>query len=232
MNQTSINIIAIAVFTMTVSSLLGPLLNLPPAVPAIAMFAFLGLATLDNFTWQGQGSNLFLDLLATANPQHRDRVLRHEAGHFLVAHLYGIHVTGYALNAWEAFKQGQSARGGVRFDDAELSEQLQQGIISAQMLDRYCTVWMAGIAAETAIYGNAEGGAEDRQILRSVLAQVKFPVAADMKERLSALQAKSAIEANRAAYDALVEAMARRQSVEECCQAIEQYRVATASKSD
>lgn len=225
MNQTSINIIAIAVFTTTIFSLLGPLFNLPPAIPAVAMFTFLGLATLDNFTWQGLGSNLFLDLLATANPKYRQRILYHEAAHFLVAYLYGIPVTNYALNAWEALKQGQSARGGIYFNDPHLAEQLQQGTISAQTLDRYCTVWMAGIAAEILIYGNAEGGAEDRQILRTVLSQLKLPVAFDVKERFGILQAKNIIETNRPAYNALVEAMAQRLSVEECCQVINRHLV-------
>ncbi|HIK28024.1 MAG: ATP-dependent Zn protease [Oscillatoriaceae bacterium SKW80] len=223
MNQTSINIIAIAVFTTTIISLLGPLFHLPPAIPAVAMFAFLGLATLDNFTWQGRVSNLFLDLLATANPKYRERILYHEAAHFLVAYLYGIPVTNYALNAWEALKQGQSARGGIYFDDNCLTEELQKGIISAQMLDRYCTFWMAGIAAEILIYGNAEGGAEDRQALRTVLSQLKLPVAFDVKERFGILQAKNVIETNRSAYNALVEAMFKRLSVEECCQAINRH---------
>lgn len=221
MSQTAINLIAITIFALTASSLLGPLFNLSPAVPAIATFVILGLATLDTLSWQGQGGTLLMDWLAAASPERRQRVLRHEAGHFLVAHLLGISVTGYALNAWEAFRQGQSAQGGVRFEDEELAEQLQQGVLSSQMLDRYCTVWMAGIAAENFVYGSAGGGAEDRQKLRAVLAQLRRPEQAQLKERWACLQASTLIESHLPAYEALVAAMAQGLPVAECCRVIE-----------
>ncbi len=217
MNQLSINLAAIAVFVTTFSVLLGPLVNLSPTIPAVATFTLLGLATVDSFTWQGQGGTLVLDWLARMiSAEHRDRIIKHEAGHFLVAYLLDIPVSGYALNAWEAFQQGQAAQGGVQFDDRQLNEQLQKGQITAQMLDRYCTVWMAGIAAETIAYGNATGGAEDRLKLQAVLSQINTPINAQLKARWAALQARTLIEANSKAYEALVTAMAQRASVEEC----------------
>ncbi len=217
MNQLSINLAAIAVFVTTFSVLLGPLVNLSPTIPAVATFTLLGLATVDSFTWQGQGGTLVLDWLARMiSAEHRERIIKHEAGHFLVAYLLDIPVSGYALNAWEAFQQGQAAQGGVQFDDCQLNEQLQKGQITAQMLDRYCTVWMAGIAAETIAYGNATGGAEDRLKLQAVLSQINTPINAQLKARWAALQARTLIEANSKAYEALVTAMAQRASVEEC----------------
>ncbi len=217
MNQLSINLAAIAVFVTTFSVLLGPLVNLSPTIPAVATFTLLGLATVDSFTWQGQGGTLVLDWLARMiSAEHRERIIKHEAGHFLVAYLLDIPVSGYALNAWEAFQQGQAAQGGVQFDDRQLNEQLQKGQITAQMLDRYCTVWMAGIAAETIAYGNATGGAEDRLKLQAVLSQINTPINAQLKARWAALQARTLIEANSKAYEALVTAMAQRASVEEC----------------
>ena len=217
MSQLSINLAAIAVFVTTFSVLLGPLVNLSPTIPAVATFTLLGLATVDSFTWQGQGGTLVLDWLARmTSAEHRDRIIKHEAGHFLVAYLLDIPISGYALNAWEAFQQGQAAQGGVRFDDRQLNEQLQKGQITAPMLDRYCTVWMAGIAAETIAYDNATGGAEDRLKLQAVLNQINTPINAQLKARWAALQARTLIEANLKAYEALVTAMAQRASVEEC----------------
>jgi ATP-dependent Zn protease len=217
MNQLSINLAAIAVFVTTFSVLLGPLVNLSPTIPAVATFTLLGLATVDSFTWQGQGGTLVLDWLARmTSAEHRDRIIKHEAGHFLVAYLLDIPISGYALNAWEAFQQGQAAQGGVQFDDRQLNEQLQKGQITAPMLDRYCTVWMAGIAAETIAYNNATGGAEDRLKLQAVLNQINTPINAQLKARWAALQARTLIEANFKAYEALVTAMAQRASVEEC----------------
>jgi len=223
MRETSLNAIAIAIFSITMSTLLGPALNLSPAIPAIATFCLLGLAACDTFQWQGQGSAIVSDLLAGSSDQRRDRILRHEAGHFLVAHLLEIPVSGYALNAWEAFKQGQTAQGGVRFDDQELALQMQKGTFSVQTLDRYCTVWMAGIAAENLVYGNAEGGAEDRDKIRVILSQLRRPASEfKQKESWATLQARNLIESHNSAYEALVEAMKKRESVAECYYAIQQ----------
>ncbi len=217
MSQLSINLAAIAVFVTTFSVLLGPLVNLSPTIPAVATFTLLGLATVDSFTWQGQGGTLILDWLARmTSAEHRERIIKHEAGHFLVAYLLDIPISSYALNAWEAFQQRQAAQGGVQFDDRQLNEQLQKGQITAQMLDRYCTVWMAGIAAETIAYDNATGGAEDRLKLQAVLSQINTPINAQLKARWAALQARTLIEANLKAYEALVTAMEQRASVAEC----------------
>ena len=217
MNATALNLIAILVFVMTFSVLLGPLFNLSPAVPAITTATILGLATLDTFTWQGKGVSLLLDWLASASPEHRARVVRHEAGHFLVAYLLEIPIASYALTAWEAFRQGQPGQGGVTFDDHELASQLQQGILSAHLLNRYGTLWMAGIAAETLVYGNAEGGAEDREKLAIVLTQLGHPtISYQQQERSFTLQARTLLQANWASYQALVVAMEQRASIEEC----------------
>lgn len=220
MKDISLNLIAVGVFAMTLSVLLGPLFNLSPAVPAIATACLLGLATIDNFSWQGQGSQILIDLFVSG--EGRDRIIRHEAGHFLVAYLLDIPISGYALNAWEAFRQGQSAQGGVRFNDLELASQLEKGSISSVLLDRYCTVWMAGIAAENFCYGNAEGGAEDRTKISALLLQMKRPLSeSKLKQSWGFLQAKNLIETNKSAYEALVEAMKEKQSVDDCCQVIQ-----------
>lgn len=222
MSQTTLNLVAITIFTLVMMSLLGPLLHLSPFVPAAVTFGILGVATLDTFSWQGRAGTLLVDWVAGFSNEHRSRVLRHEAGHFLAAHLLEIPVTGYTLSAWEAFRQGQPGQGGVSFGSAELESELQQGKLSAQLIDRYCTVWMAGAAAEQLVYGNAEGGADDRQKMQILWGKLKRPNSEGaLKERWAQLQAKSLLETNRAAYEALVAAMEQRASVEECCVAID-----------
>ena len=223
MSQTALNLIAISIFVLTLSSLLGPLFNLSPTIPAIATFSLLGLATLDNFSLQGKGSSLLLDWLASASPEHRARIVRHEAGHFLVAYLLEIPVSGYTLSAWEALKQRQSGQGGVSFDDQELASQLQQGTLKAQLLDRYCMIWMAGVAAEKLVYGSSQGGADDRSKLRAVLKPLGFSASAqEQKEHWAALQANTLLQANWSAYEALVTAMQQRAELSECCNIIAQ----------
>ncbi|AUT00947.1 ATP-dependent Zn protease [Nostoc sp. CENA543] len=221
MSQTALNLVAISVFLMTLSALLGPLINLSPAIPAITTFTILGIATIDSFSLQGKGGALLLDWIAGFSPQHRDRIIHHEAGHFLVAHLLGIPVTGYTLSAWEALKQGQSGLGGVTFDDQEIALQLQQGKITTQMLDRYCTVWMAGIAAESLVYERAEGGNDDQSKLASVLKVLGFSESTyQQKKRFHALQAKTLLQENWSSYQALVQAMRQRGTVADCQKAI------------
>jgi hypothetical protein len=221
MSNTTLNLVAIAIFSVVMASLLGPLIQLSPAVPAIATFAVLSLFTADIFAWRGQMGNLLVDSVAQFSPEHRDRILHHEAGHFLVAHLLGITVTGYSLNAWEAVRQGQPGRGGVQFTDDALTQELESGQISVSTLDRYCTVWMAGSAAERLIYGDVQGGADDREKFQLLWGQLRRPAQdCDMKQRWSALRARTMLETHRGAYEALVEAMRRREPVEACCRQI------------
>lgn len=218
MSNTTLNLVAIAIFGTVMSSLLGPLVNLSPAIPAIAVALLLGIATADTFAWRGQVGNLVVDWFAQFSPEHRDRVLHHEAGHFLVAYLLGVPITGYTLNAWQAFRQGQLGRGGVSFDDQALQQELQMGQLSGRSLDCYCTIWMAGTAAEKLIYGTVQGGDDDRQKLQLLWNQLRRPrQEGEVKLRLSLLRARTLLEANRDAYGALVELMRQNAPVEDCC---------------
>lgn len=223
MRDTSLNLIAITIFTLTLTTLTAPLFNISAAVPAGMVFVLLALATLDTFSLQGQGSTILVDWLAGTSGSRRDRVLHHEAGHFLIAHLLSVPIEGYALTAWEAFRQGQTAQGGVRFNDLELLEQLNNGVITGEAIDKYCKLWMAGIAAETLVYDNPKGGVEDRQKIRVLWTQLKrSPQEAPIKERWAILQAKTLIQQHWSAYEALVTAMAKGATVTECSIAIDE----------
>ena len=222
MQQTALNLVAIAIFAMTFSSLLSPLFHISPFVPAAATFTLMGLATVDTLSWEGKGVTILLDLFASR--QQRQRVIHHEAGHFLTAYFLGIPITGYTLTAWEAFKRGKPGIGGVEFDTQALTEKpLNLGEMRLT-LERFCTVWMAGIAAENLVYGNAEGGGEDRSQVRTVLNMGGFPETVyRQKERWAQLQASNLLEKHQKAYEALVGAMTERASVEECYQTIQAY---------
>lgn len=231
MSQTTLNLVAITIFTLVMTSLLGPLVHLSPAVPAVAAFGLLGIATLDSLNWQGRIGTLVVDWVAGFSADHRRRIVHHEAGHFLAAYLLDIPVIGYTLSAWEAFRQGQPGQGGVSFGTAELETEWQQGKLSTQLMDRYCTVWMAGIAAEELVYGNAEGGADDRQKLRLLWGQQQSDSQCELKQRWATLQAKTLVESHRAVYEALVEAMTQRASVADCLQVLAQQIDQTSAAS-
>lgn len=214
--QTSLNAIALSVALLSFSVLVGPYLNLPPAVPAAVTLGVLVLAAVDTFGFNGLGSRLLLDGLSQLSPAHRQRVIHHEAGHFLTAQLLGVSVVGYTLTAWEAFRQGHPGQGGVRVEIPDFGE-----TITASELERYCTIWMAGGVAESLVYSNVEGGADDLKTLRSVLTQLEVGDAV-LKERVAGRRAQQLLQDNWNTYEALVIAMKQRDPVEDCCQLIAQ----------
>ncbi len=221
MGQTTLNLVAIAIFVFTMSSVFAPLLDYSQAIPAAGVFGLLGLLAADQWGFEGKGATLFVDWVARrSSPEYRDRVAYHEAGHFLVAYLLDIPVTNYALTAWEAYRQGHPARGGVEFSDEHLVATPQK--LSSPILKNYFTVWMAGIAAEKLVYEKAEGGGDDLQKLRAVLAVTESSsFNQKQKERLAREQARTLLQAHWKAYSLLVEAMKQRQPVSECYQLLE-----------
>lgn len=213
--DTGLNILAITIFTITLSALLSPLLHLSPYIPAGITFVLLGLVTIDTLSWKNQGVNLLLNIFASE--AQKERIIYHEAGHFLTAYLYQIPITGYTLTAWEAIKNNNSGLGGVIFDTSFLAKKSQDMREFNRLLDRFGVVLMAGIAGEKVIYNNSEGGEEDvkkfQEINRNTpLTSTNF----QMKQRLAILQATTIIEQNKDAYLALVEAMKQRKSIIEC----------------
>jgi hypothetical protein len=214
--QTSLNAIALSVALLSFSVLLGPYLHLPTAVPAAITLGVLVLAAIDTFGFNSLGSRLLLDGFSQFSPAHRQRVIHHEAGHFLTAQLLDVPVAGYTLTAWEAFRQGHSGQGGVRVETLDFGE-----TITASELERYCTIWMAGGVAESLVYNNVEGGADDLKTLRSVLHQLEIKDAL-LKERLAGRRAQQLLQTHWETYKALVTAMEQRAPVAECCQLIAQ----------
>lgn len=217
----SLNLLAIGVFAMTISALLSPIFQISPFIPAGATFGVLGLLTIDNFTFNSKGLTLLLDLFASK--EQRQRIIHHEAGHFLTAYFLGIPIKGYTLTAWEAFQSGYYGRGGVIFDTTEVTEKPINFAETRLTLDRFCTVWMAGIAAEKLSYENAEGGAEDYQQLQMALNLAGLaPQTYQQKARWGQLQATNLLKRHEKAYQALILAMEQRKSVAECCLIIQE----------
>jgi hypothetical protein len=214
-DRISLNLIAICIFGITISSLILPLFEISSTVPILIVFAIVLVTTVDGFFLKSTISTLVLDAIASTTPGYRDRIVHHEAGHFLVAYLLDIPITGYTLSAWESWQQGQSAQGGVMFAPIVETE------IPARLLQQYCTVWMAGIAAEKLVYDRDRGGSEDRQKLRSVMALLgKQQQESIQQENLATIQAKTTIENHWEAYQALVVSMRDRASVSDCCETI------------
>ncbi|ABW25238.1 hypothetical protein [Acaryochloris marina] len=216
MNQTPLNAIALFVALLSGSILVGPILHIAPEIPFAFAALVLALVVADTFGYQGKGMTLFLDGFARLSPQYRQRVIHHEAGHFLTAYLLDLPITGYTLTAWEAQQQG-GGQGGVCIETpVDFSE-----TNALEQVERYCTVWMAGGVAETFIYSEAEGGKDDLRQLRRTLNRLHMNV--KVHERQAGNRARQMIRSNWDAYEALVQAMTDRKSVAECCQILGQH---------
>lgn len=221
--DTGLNILAISIFTITLTVLGGPIFHISPFIPATVTFVGLSLVTVDTLAWQNQGTNLLINLFVSQ--EQKERIIYHEAGHFLLAHIYNIPIVGYTLTPWEALKakMNNPGSGGVVFDTSFLAEQQKNLREINVTIDNFAVVLMAGIAAEKIIFDNSQGGQEDRQLFNSLYRDLGLrALQSQTKQRFAILQAQTIIEENKESYLALVEAMRQRLSVHECQQIIRQ----------
>jgi hypothetical protein len=179
-------------------------------------------------------------------PDFRDRVLRHEAAHFLIAYLLGVPIVDYSLDISSAHTD-------------LLEYRLQRKLVGAQRLsddeiDALAVIAMAGVAAEATVFPEVTGQTADLSALacsallavaltnaaafacevdlQRMLNRSASPLAANTQQnitRWAVWQAAVMLRANAKAYEELREAMSRRASVADCILAIE--RGAAADKA-
>ncbi|MBD2177807.1 ATP-dependent Zn protease [Pseudanabaena sp. FACHB-1998] len=219
MNVTSTDVLAIAIFTITMMSLVGTMVGLSPVVPAAIAITLLSLWGIDVGFWQGKFGAYFQVWLRARDPKYRQRVCYHEAGHFLAAHVLGFKVVNYAiagvvgqsLGEFLASENFSGLEGGVEIE-------IGSDFNSANLLDRYCTVYMAGIAAEQLMCeGETEGGLDDIQRLRQAISNLPNPMT---QERWALLNAKNLLGDRRDILISLAAQMQSGASIEACYQTI------------
>ncbi|QCD84753.1 uncharacterized protein LOC114177962 [Vigna unguiculata] len=152
---------------------------------------------------------------STLFPDYQERIARHEAAHFLVAYLLGLPILGYSLDIGKEH---------VNLIDQRLEKLIYSGQLDAKELDRLAVVSMAGLAAEGLTYDKVVGQSADLFTLQRFINRTKPPLSKDQQQNLTrwaVLFAASLLKNNKGLHEALMEAMAKKASVLECIQTIE-----------
>ncbi|XP_077240594.1 stress regulated protein isoform X1 [Tasmannia lanceolata] len=193
----------------------------------ILMFSLglLFLWSLDLVSFGGGVASLVLDTIGhTLSKKYRDRVVQHEAGHFLIAYLLGVLPKGYTLSSLEALRKEGSlnVQAGTSFVDFEFLEEVNAGKVSAKMLNRFSCIALAGVATEYLLFGCAEGGLADIDKLDRLLKGLGFTQKkADSQVRWAVLNIILILRRHEGARSKLAEAMSLGSSVGLCIDTIE-----------
>ncbi|CAJ1937987.1 unnamed protein product [Sphenostylis stenocarpa] len=148
-------------------------------------------------------------------PDYQERIARHEAAHFLIAYLLGLPILGYSLDIGKEH---------VNLIDERLEKLIYSGQLDAKELDRLAVVSMAGLAAEGLTFDKVVGQSADLFTLQRFINRSKPPLSKDQQQNLTrwaVLFAASLLKNNKVLHEALMEAMAKKASVLECIQTIE-----------
>lgn len=157
-----------------------------------------------------------IDFFSQVFPDYRDRVLRHEAAHFLLGHLLGVPVAGYSL-----------ALGKEHTDLAEaaLQRRLIEKQLSDEEVDKLSIIAMAGATAEAMHFEEVMGQTADMWDLQRIMMRATSKLSNNQQQnqtRWAAYQAASLLRQYSKEYNALMEVMGKGGSTDACIRAIEE----------
>ena len=136
----------------------GPALGLSAAWIVVAVGGALVLLSVDAASWQGMGGHVVAEALPGGEGRLR-RIEVHEAGHLLIAEQEQLPVERVMVGTLACLKAGLRSSGTTVFTEPDSVR------MPLEDLRRWSRVLQAGIAAETVVYGQARGGADDRALL-------------------------------------------------------------------
>ncbi len=148
----------LAVLLVSLIAVFGPALGVSPWW--IALFTLLGLGglTLDSAQFGGRGGHLLAEALPGGEARLR-RIAIHEAGHVLVAGEEGMPVKVVLVGSLACLRSGLSTNGSTQLEPPEHAK------LPEEELRRWSRVLQAGMVAESLVYGDSLGGADDRSLL-------------------------------------------------------------------
>ncbi|CEM11091.1 unnamed protein product [Vitrella brassicaformis CCMP3155] len=197
---------------------------LPPETLNILVPLECGAVLVDSLFFR---SVLSKSVARVVFPPYQERIVKHEAGHFLIGYLLGAPIQRCIVTVPQLFKEKAlvAGQGGTIFFVPEIKEKVMRGQLRRETIDRLSIITMAGIAAEALQFGNAEGGRSDEAALRLFLGRDIFPPwslpRVTLQARWAVTQAVLLLKEYSQAYDNLVEALRQGKPVGDCVDAIE-----------
>jgi hypothetical protein len=193
----------VAVLVVTLLALVGPLLGLSPWFTTALVALALTSLTVDAARFGGRGGHLLAETLPGGLLRLR-RIALHEAGHVLVAEREGVAVAAIHVGSLACLRAGLSA-GGTTVLAPPGSARLP-----LEELRRWSRVLLAGMAAENLVYGESEGGADDRSLLGRLWGLSGQDVAtAQMEQRRARREVEQWLRGERTRLEAEAERLAR-----------------------
>lgn len=148
----------VAVALLTGVGAFGPVLGISPAWIVVGVGGCLVALSVDAASWNGMGGHIVAEALPGGAERLR-RIAVHEAGHLLIAEREKLPVQRVLVGTLACVKAGLQSSGATEF---ELPDSVRMPL---EDLRRWSRVLQAGIAAETVVFGQARGGADDRALL-------------------------------------------------------------------
>jgi hypothetical protein len=218
-------------------AVVGPLLGVSPAWIALAVILALAALSLDAARFGGRGGHLLAETLPGGEARLR-RIAVHEAGHGLLAAAEGLPLRRVLVGSLACLRAGLNSNGSTEFASefvmpflarpagaagAQLEAAPQGGVsdpveggppgsvapgLPAEELRRWSRVLLAGMAAEELIYGESEGGSDDRALLGRIWGLSGFDVAtAQLEQRRARREVEQALSRRRPELEQRAERM-------------------------
>ena len=148
----------VAVLVVSLLAVGGPALGLSPWWITLLVALSLGFLTVDAGRFGGRGGHLLAEALPGGAERLR-RIAIHEAGHALAADADGMAVQRVLVGSLACLRAGLSSGGCTEFVPPARAK------LPAEELRRWSRVLQAGMVAEECVYGDSQGGADDRALL-------------------------------------------------------------------
>ena len=222
---------------ITAMAVVGPLLGVSPAWIALAVILALAALSLDAARFGGRGGHLLAETLPGGEARLR-RIAVHEAGHGLLAAAEGLPLRRVLVGSLACLRAGLNSNGSTEFASefvmpflarpagaagAQLEAAAQGGVsdpvegappgsvapgLPAEELRRWSRVLLAGMAAEELIYGESEGGSDDRALLGRIWGLSGIDVAtAQLEQRRARREVEQALSRRRPELEQRAERM-------------------------